>query len=114
MENLDETPLREALTALIGDDSTEAFQNSCLSLNEIMSLHYAAILYDFTVELKELSINTTNQSGVQEYEATLLIRQPDGGEQTIHVIGQIQLDPDGKVNAVTLRGRELDRFYQSL
>ena len=81
-------------------------------MNSIMALQYTALIKGFTTKIESLNITETGQISQASYEAALKLSGSQIHGQEIHVFGQVQFDDDGKINAITIQGRDFDRLYQ--
>lgn len=112
LTELTEDNARHILVQTFGDDVTDRFITDCLTMNSIMTLQYTALIKGFTTKIESLNITETGQSSQASYEAALKLSGSQIHDQEIHVFGQVQFDDDGKINAITIQGRDLDRLYQ--
>lgn len=84
--------------------------------SEASSLKDTAILMELNetyVNINRLTITETQHIDQISYEAALQIFGKGIARQEILVFGQVQLDNTGKVNAITMHGKELNQLYQS-
>lgn len=110
---LNENNARQILTQKFENSVTEDFITRCLVMDDFMLLQYLAIVNETYVNINRLTITETQHIDQISYEAALQIFGKGIARQEILVFGQVQLDNTGKVNAITMRGKELNQLYQS-
>lgn len=110
---LNENNARQILTRKFENSVTEDFITRCLVMDDFMLLQYLAIVNETYVNINRLTLTETQHIDQISYEAALQIFGKGIARQEILVFGQVQLDNTGKVNAITMRGKELNQLYQS-
>ena len=108
---LEETYMRVAYAGMFGDLVSEEFLEDCIRMNEITSLHWGVMEQGMTARLEGLKLEKSGKRGLL-YEADLLVQTETGEGQRFSVTGVVSIDESGKICAVTLRGRDLQRFLE--
>ncbi len=108
---LDSMQLRNVVAELLEHKANDAFLESCMRMNEIMTLQQYAMMKGIESRLQELSVQKTGQKNTLAYEASLLMSADGSADETVHISGLVQFDDNGNISAVTLNSRELSRIY---
>lgn len=109
---LQDNDARRILSNRFEDKVTENFINRCLAMDSIMIFQYMAAVNGISTHVKNITITEPTQNNQVRYEAVIQILEDGATTQEINVNGQVQLDNSGKIDAIVLNARGLDKLYQ--
>lgn len=98
-----------ATTGLVGDvilESVITDQSSSFN-SSVMALQYQAVFQGITINPTEVSVTQdSKQKNNYNYEAKATLSGDDIGEKSITLKGRIQFNKDGKVDFMTVDGKD--------
>lgn len=112
IQSISEEEPKSKLTQYLGSAVNDHFIDSCLANNDPMGLQYYCILNQITSQADSIEVVKTKEKNQYSYDAVLRITD-NATETMVHVNGMVLFDDEGKIDQITLQGRELEMLYQS-